>query len=926
MSDKIDFPLNVFISSVMRNDAYPERKRILDIRKGLSEELDKYKFIKKFLLEEDNSSSLPLEQEYLTYLHSCDVILFLIDADYPISEGVSIEIAEARVAEKTRIFYIIPSKDDQKNAAIKHKLISQNEKTYINIKDSSNFVEEIMDDFLSEIVTVYRSKFINFHYNNVSDDRDKNTFESIAMYQPQLSKKIFENLGLSTQYIRRKVFHGEISNTLNKAQSSLDQGVYDLLVRIFENKELPFGWTDSIVKGLNDLELDKEPDTDFMRIIVDRLRAVGFYYSNNFQRSFGILKEIIKNKKFNDLPSWMIQDILFDTSNLFEIIKRNENKIPSENEYRNRAFEEQQAYYYPGIDRFLENVDNWVRKENNKKITTSYNEQSSYGSGIMVYADELLRAAVMAISNGSITQIKQIPNNLNIMSELFLVRFEDKDSLKDVLMNNLLMGQSYSNIKRWTNHYRYILGQFNENDSESILKSCRSCPDDIQRITSEAVAFRIVGDYLSNDSFRKIWEEYFSEIKAWINENDFSIIPMNEILGLFRYLFRIPQEDIIWFLNKMTAIGVKRFYEDLADIVYGAIDHKGLDNSQREQVCNVLYKIIENYKGKMLTNKITNALIVVFTKWPSESEKLLKYIVKNNEKYFNNNIKLYISYQNDYQLFLNDQFEEMRRQNEQQNGQRVSLFGIDPFMNIYSRFDKNRFMDDEILNKLFKEMVDTLNNSFQTFEIKRSVTKVALMLLTDDDIKYKLKEYLVKNIKLDAMVAESTSFFESAVPTNLIDLIRGIMGISLSLKENKDLIYILSNSNSPAYVECLTDILVDFIKLSIKDESKIEMIPQVLQFLITYNNRNSDNQILINISKCFLSISDDKSYGEFAIGQLKLLVTDTNDTVKRQVVEEIFEIKNETNPDLEIIKKILMQSSSFSVRDLANRKFLDTGN
>ncbi|WP_087721285.1 hypothetical protein [Companilactobacillus bobalius] len=304
----------------------------------------------------------------------------------------------------------------------------------------------------------------------------------------------------------------------------------------------------------------------------------------------------------------------------------------------------------------------------------------------------------------------------------------------------------------------------------------------------------------------------------------------------------------------------------------------------------------------------------------------MKYIVKNNEKYFNNNIKLYISYQNDYQLFLNNQFEEMRRQNEQQNGQRVSLFGIDPFMNIYSRFDKNRFMDDEILNKLFKEMVDTLNNSFQTFEIKRSVTKVALMLLTYDDIKYKLKEYFVKNIKLDAMVAESTSFFESAVPTNLIDLIRGIMGISLSLKENKDLIYILSNSNSPAYVECLTDILVDFIKLSIKDESKIEMIPQVLQFLITYNNRNSDNQILINISKCFLSISDDKSYGEFAIGQLKLLVTDTNDTVKRQVVEEIFEIKNETNPDLEIIKKILMQSSSFSVRDLANRKFLDTGN
>lgn len=926
MTDKIKFPLNVFISSVMPNDDHPERKRILDIRKGLSEELDKSKFIRRFVLEEDNSSSLPLEQEYLTYLHSCDVILFLIDADYPISEGVTIEISEAHNAEKARIFYIIPSKDEQKNTAIKHNLISQGEKSYINIKNSNNFVEEIMNDFLSELVTVYRSKFINFHYNNVPDDGDKNTFESIAMYQPQFNKKIFENLGLSTQYIRKRIFHNEVANTLSKSQSSLDQGIYDLLVRIFENKELPFGWTDSIINGLNGLELDKEPNTEFMKIIADRLRAVGFYYSNNFQKSFDILKEIIKNKTFNDLPSWMIQDVLFDASNLFEIIKRNENKIPSENEYRNRAFEEQQAYYYPGIDRFLENVDNWVRKENNKRVTTPYNEQSSYGSGIMVYADELLRAAVMAISNGSITQIKQIPNNLNIMSELFLVKFEDKDSLKDVLVNNLLMGQSYSNIKRWTNHYRYILGQFDGNDSESILKSCRSCPDNIQRITSEAVAFRIVGDYLSNDKFREIWEEYFNEIKTWINENDFSIIPMNEILGLFRYLFRIPQEDIIWFLNKMTVIEAKRFYEDLADIVYGAIDHEGLDSNQREVVCNVLYKIIEDYKGKMPINKITGALIIVFTKWPSESEKILNYIVKNDEIYFKNNVKPYISYPNDYQLFLSDQLEEMKRQNEQQNGQRVSLFGIDPFMNIYSKFDENKSIDNEILNTLFKEMIDTLNNPFQTFEIKRSVTKVELMLLTHDDIKYKLKKYFVENIKLDTMVAESTNIFESAVPTNLIDLIRGIMGISLSLRENKDLIYILSNSNSPAYVECLTDILIDFIKLSIKDESKVVMIPQILQFLVTYNNRDSDNQILVNISKCFLSISDDKNYGEFAIGQLKLLVTDTNDNVKRQVVEEIFENENETTSNLEIIKKILMRSSSFSVRDLAERKFLNRGN
>lgn len=923
MSDKIRFPLNVFISSVMFNESHPERKRILDIRKGLSEELDKYKFINKFLLEEINSSSLSLEEEYLTYLHTCDVVLFLIDADYPISDGVSIEISEARKEEKTRIFYIIPSEDDKKNTAIKHNLISQSEENYVNIKESDDFVEEIMDDFLAEIVTVFRSKFIDFHYNDDSDDKLKSVFEGTTIYQPQFNKKIFGNMGLSTQYIRKRIFHDEVTSDLNKAQSSLDQGVYNLLVRIFENKELPFDWTESIINGLNNLEIDNEPNAKFMKIISERLRAVGFYYTSDFQRSFDILKQITKSDIFNDLPGWMIQDILFDTSNLFETIKRNENIIPQKNEYRDKASEVQQTYYYPEIDRFLETVGNWVRQENNKRVTTPYNEQSSYGTGIIVYADELLRAAVIAISNGSITQIKQIPNNLNILSELFLNNFKDKDSLKDVLVNNLLMEQSYSRINRWTEHYRYILGQFDGSDSEYVLRSCESCPDNLQRITAEAVALRLIGDYLSDESFSRIWSEYFSEIKIWVSGNNFSLVPMNEILGLFRYLFRIPQSDIIWLLDKMIAIEAKRFYDDVSDIIYGAIDYKKIDDNQKENVCNMLYKIVKSDNTKLSRNKIKNALIKVFTEWPSESKELLKYIIENNNNYFTNNIEPYISYLDDNRLFLNSQIDEMKRENKQKNKHGVSLFGIDPFMNVYLNliFDSGKSISDEIMDRLSKELVDALNNPFQIFEIKKSVTKVVLSLLIHDDSKHELKDYFTKNIQLDILTAESNSFFEASVPTNLIDMIRGMIGMSLSLRENKDLIYILSSSNTPVYVECLTDILNDFIKLAINEESKKEMIPQILQFLVTHNNRNSDNKILVNISKCFLAILNDKDYGEFAIGQLKLLVTDTNDDVKRQVVEEIFEIKNEVNKELEILKKILIQSSSFSVRDLAKNKF-----
>ena len=55
-----------------------------------------------------------------------------------------------------------------------------------------------------------------------------------------------------------------------------------------------------------------------------------------------------------------------------------------------------------------------------------------------MYPDLLTDAFVVAACNGSITQIRQLPKNLNIISEMLLRKYQNVEYLQDLLQNKLL--------------------------------------------------------------------------------------------------------------------------------------------------------------------------------------------------------------------------------------------------------------------------------------------------------------------------------------------------------------------------------------------------------------------------------------------------------------------------------------------------------
>ncbi|EGF47572.1 hypothetical protein AAULR_24006 [Lacticaseibacillus rhamnosus MTCC 5462] len=223
--------------------------------------------------------------------------------------------------------------------------------------------------------------------------------------------------------------------------------------------------------------------------------------------------------------------------------------------------------------------------------------------------------------------------------------------------------------------------------------------------------------------------------------------------------------------------------------------------------------------------------------------------------------------------------------------------------------------------QVFEQIVDTLNNPHQVISTKQSATELLMTLLSQSNDSYKDFEKTSDKIRTSKITAEPSGFFEISTPTSLIDAIRSFVDISVLGVDTGKLLLTLTLDTSPRYLLFVSELLVNFVPLALRRSKLRNTLPQILQFLITHNSRDSENKLLTNISQSLVDLSDDPQYSEIALGQLQRLVSDTNNVVKRNLVVQIHESSTAVQKTLSSIKVQLMNSSNYSVRDLATRDF-----
>lgn len=916
-------PLRIFISSVMENKNEPWREKILNIRYALNKSLKRYPFIDSYILEEDDPSIMPLEEAYLTPLRDSNLIIFILDSHYPIPSGVQVEITESRRLNIPRIYCIIPGEVGEAEA-MKDELLHQQESNYIQpLAVTNDYPQEIENVIFKQLINVFKAyeqkkTLVTPEDGNVSDSATGTS--TIIATSAQFNKKMFQKMGLSKQYVRRLIFHEEPEHTLINPQSEIDQSVIGLLERLFENKPLPFYWNNTMVEAIKTVNPTALSD-EFILVLEQRLKAVMLFFSDKYIEASECLKELLKKAKFDRLPSWILQDILIDLRNLLVIEDEFRNRFHPDNIYQTKLNDSATPFYYPGIDHSLKTVYEWVRSEQNKHNTSSSSEENMYGLGIYQYADALTEAEIFAACNGSITQMRQLPNYLNILSEMFLQHYGNRIYLRDVIQNQLLMGKSYKTISRWIKKYSFLQGQFTDNDAVTVLSVVESFPVKVEKIGVQATTLRIFGDYLTDTHFKENWTKLFKSIKSWLGEPQLIFQPATEILGLFRYCFRIPQDDIIFTITKLAG-KFPRYFDQLTDIISGAIDYENANVAQRQKIINALFSIVKASKTVEFIPEIQNALVATIASWPKETKALSTYLKENRNKYFEQDILPYTwndTTDSKFDNYIDRQISIMKSQNEGQNGKSVSMYGVNPFINIYDSISRNFLINERVCEEILQEIVNTLNNPHQTIDTKKSAVKLMMRILLRDENQYSV---VLKNINTEIFLAESLSLFEISTPTQYIEVLRAFIEISLSREDNGKLLLILTLAQSANYIYFVSELLLDFIPLALQDNSLTNTIPQILQFLIANNNSHErENKLINNVSKCFLILVNHQQYSDVALGQLQRLVSDTNNIVQRQLVSYIHSLPVKQQDILKGIKDQLVVSSSYSVRDLAIRDF-----
>lgn len=916
-------PLRIFISSTMYDAKKPERNKIVDIRLSLNKRLEAYSFLEPYILEDNGPSSLDLESTYIAPLLQSNLILFILDSKFPIPSGVQKEIDTARAEEIPRIFFIIPGNNGEEEVA-KNQLFHQHESGYISpLPKSDDYVTDIENTIFKQLVTVFQlfsQKHGAFSRQFDSDSEAKNLNTSL-LSSGQFNKTIFNHVGLTKQTIRNMIFHDESDSSIEAPESALDENTCALILRILQNRTLPHFWSQNMLASIQEAVSVESLSDEFSKILELRLKATQLFFEEKFDDASDCLKDALRSAKTNDVPQWIIQDILIDLRNLLSIDEEQNNQWVPENLYQQQLNEFKNQFYYPGIDRSLNTVHSWVRKEVNASNTSSSNEERAYGPGINMYPDAITDAEIYAICNGSIAQIRQLPDNMNIISEMFMKRFEDRLYFKDVIKNMLLMGNSYKKINRWLNRYSFILGQFTDTDALELLNAVDAYPIQNERLAIRCTTIRIVSDFMSDEQFKKYWSKLFNDVLTWLNGSPFVLHPVTEILGLFRYCFRIPQEHVVLFVSKIDTIG-SRYNSEIANIIRGAIDFKKTSEENRKTISKVMLHIIKSVPKTSFTKEIKEALIMIISYWPNESRDISDFLKESEDEYWKENIQPSLWKNADepnYKLFVESQLHLMKNQNKQQTGRVISTFGVDPFATIYSLIAHGNIIKASDITQISNEIIATMNNPYQTIDVKQSALKLTMLMIQK---KMFSAAQFTKQISSENFTAETSNFFEAFTPTEFIEVIRMFINLLKDSDGLDQLLTMLTLDQSPRYLAFITSLLIDFIPITLLTPSQSNSIPLILQFLITNSDSHQrENALIIDISACLVKLATAPKYSQIALGQLQRLASDTNMVVQRHLIDQIHNVPANMQKGFLPVKSQLLLNSNYSVQQFAKLRF-----
>ncbi|MBU3183250.1 hypothetical protein [Clostridium estertheticum] len=712
---KVQDKIKVFVSSRCGQQNYDTvRTKVKSLIEGTT-------LATVYLFEDGTASTQSAQQEYLYAVDDSDICLFLIDNADGVSDAVLREINRAKGQEKKSL-YLFCKERQKKATQIQNELMGAKGARYSEINRFDDFILKGYTSLINDITTVYK----NYCKGRLADREFENNTLSIiemeAVASESLDKQLLKGIDQSKEYMSSFIFkHSREKNETSK----LDISCKEFLQVLLGDKQIREFNTSLLLE-----ELKNKQSKSLYQVVEFRWMAIQSYFSNDLKSSRQYMQQALESAYTNLLPKWFINDILIDLRNLNIVENVIENRYTLASKEQIELDKSNEVLFYPVLDR-LEKEYNQKLIEQNFKNKTESHYITHFGNNIDSYTDLITNVFVVALFNGSLTQILRTIDRLKSMAFSLCEQYGDWKFRILLLKLSMINGGSKDN-DRIISTFNEILGKMNATDAISIYEMASSIPLLHKKLITKFEIFKQLGYYFSDNDYHKISKELIEEINKWIYDD-------NKIINLGDYIFKLFQSNYLRLDNteivnvccKIFQTKCRRWYNN----VFKLIAFMGIINVNDEIVKELIsefIKIINNDEEKNNCYELEGAIISVCKSNTNLTKELGQIVSEKMPKFYSTTYSLEVLTHTieGSGMHIQRYLEDIRKQNETQGLNGVYLGYTDnPYLIIINIIRNNNLdLDCRLTNDIEIVIMDTLLSPKQTVTAKINAIQLLIFL------------------------------------------------------------------------------------------------------------------------------------------------------------------------------------------------------
>lgn len=906
--------IQIFISSACGDE--PEKHKYNFVREALKTLIESTGFAKVYVFESEGASTTSAGQHYTFALEDSDVCIFLIDNSDGVPPGVQKEIDTAKKHGIKSLFYFC-DQSSKAETPLQKSLKGAKYAKSETIHDFKDIIKRGAIDLINDLIKIYRhyckGHLIWHEESSLEQSADISNVE-LSIYSGSIVQKdVLSDIDDCIEYFTKLIL--ELPYEKVNKTGNIDQLCAAFLPVLFEGANI----NEDILNSLL-IEIEKHQTSQHFNVTKKRYEAIKEYYSSNQKICIDKLNEALQMAKQNELPEWIIKDILIDLRNQDAFLEESQNKYSREPEYQNELDNSKALIYYPLMDRFDSSFYEGIIKEDFKnKMQTP--DTITFGHSLGMHIKLLAGIYVLAIYNGSLSHIQLLYERIKYITFHVATNYSNW-SMKKLLLKTTIIERKQKEIDGVIRCFGDLLSKMNGDDAYEIYSFANNRPIAHQRFISKLEAFRITNYYMDDEEFNLTWGELYELIYQWIEDENSTVVIGGHIFSALEESYlRISQDQLIEIICNCIYNNKRRFYGEIFKLIRKCVN---LSQASLENVSNfleVIIKIVRNPDERTHIYSLDAALYTLRKKHRELTEDLDRIIAEEIPDFYNGHYRLETTFEeyDDMPYFLKTYINQVQNDNDEQGKNGMYSRGNQPHITIKNILQQSMAnFSNDLIDSAFEVSSETILRENQTIEAKMDAIELLVYLLkTRPNIQERnrntINELLLNKPKLETAnsmmtnLSETNLRFSAFLLYNCLgeDITVGLLNILADIGDD-----IFSNRKASAA-------FLNYLEANNSTMSDIQIEHIILQQAIEWCVE-SDLDIRWNAVQILFLLLRNIDNKNVVCNQLVKLMDTDNVYIKNKILRNVHLLKD---VDFETLKYIIEKASvdtNYVVRKVVN--------